>query len=196
MNPLSLKYAPNVRFSEDEGNFNVSTNSLPQSSIGQSKYPLRAYLVSGEDDSEPLSVFEMDEHEDEDDYYKIKRPTQSNLPPSKVCFGSGVVTAGKFCSVGINGIRWVAFDDEDGTPEEGDYVGTKEDEYKLFMYKFGFQVLEYNASDGLVLVRPCPLIPHLVKAVSGESGGEIDVQFADYEGNVYRDAFTVKTLPE
>lgn len=179
----------------DNSEFNSGTNSLPQSSIGKDKYPHRAYLLSSEDDSEAFGVFEIFSHEDEDDYFKVQRPSESNLPASMLMFGSGVVEAGKFCSVGSKGIRWVAFDDTDGSPEEGDYVGTKEDEYKLFMYKFGFQVLEYDASNGLVLVRPCPLIPHLVKAVGEESGGEIDVQFADYEGNTYKDAFTVKTLP-
>lgn len=181
--------------------FKKGTNQLPTASINPEGklYPLKAKLKSGESESVLNAVYEIDERDAEKSLYTVVQPTEDNIPYSRLVFGAAKVSANDFFEVGFadkSQLRWVAFDDEDGEPEIGDYIGVKKETYKMSMYKFGFVCLAYDSDNELVLVRPEPFMPILVRATEAESSNKVNVKFADYEGTTYKEAFEVNTVSE
>jgi len=176
--------------------FSQGVDQLPQSSIGENQYPFHCQLKAAEETSELYPVYEIDSY---DSYtYTVIRPSEGNIPASRLFFGLTEKDAEDFLQGGRigTGEKWVAFDDTEGEPELGDMVGTLEDSYKMSMHRFGFECLDYDADNSLCLVRNQPFMPTLVQTVTDESGGEIDVKFVLADGTLVGDAFTVNVLPE
>ena len=174
--------------------FNQGTNALPQSNGKQNQFPFDFVLKTGETAATPYSVYEIDSFDDETGTWTLKRPTENNIPAGRLMFSYGKNAAGKYSQCGQQGAFWVAVEDDGNEPEVGDWMGTQEDSYKMTMYKFGFVCLKFDSENFLALVKECEFMPLLVKATSDESSGEVDVKFADKDGSVYLDAFTVYTV--
>jgi len=187
--------------------FNKGKNELPQSSIGGDLYPILCQLKVDEETSDFMGVYEIEEISS-DCIYTIKRPSENNIPNSRLVFGAATAEDEDYLRTGFChfvGKRWVAFDESEGVPEVGDFVGTLADTYKMSMHRFGFECLGYDEDNDLCLVRPQSLMPTLVKATadqeSGTGGGTsgtqtVTVKFCDVEGNVSGTEFTVYALPE
>lgn len=176
------------------------SNQLPNSSIWKSSYPYRA-LVSEDDTEESIfsGVYEIYEYDRTQNLYKIRKPSEPNIPYTRIAFVSVPVEAEDYVAMGMASMsepRWVTYDTEDEyeDPVCGDFLGTDADNYKLKKYRFGFECLAYDSDNELVLVRPQLLMPTVVKATAAESDGEVPVKFCDYLGNVLGDEFILKVL--
>jgi len=178
--------------------YSPGQNQLPQSSIGRGRYPFLAQLKAGETTSDVYSVFEIDSYNAANNTYITVRPSEDNIPASRIMYGVAEADAEDIIQLqnATNDIFWVSFDDTEGEPELGDMVGTLKDSYKMSMHRFGFECLKYDSTNSLCLVRAQAFMPTLVQTVTSESGGEIDVKFVLADGTLVGDAFTVKVLPE
>lgn len=139
--------------------FNQGDNQLPQAgaALTLGEYDQSIILKTGEVDSEINAVYEIDSFDESINQYTVKRPTGDGVANAQLIFGAAHLASSDDEISGAFNVDkplWVAFDTVNGTPVLGDDVGTLTDSYKMAKGNAGFKCLDFNAAEGLCLVRP------------------------------------------
>jgi len=136
--------------------FSQGENSLPQANgLQRGQYTVKAHLKTGETTSVPYAVYEIDEWDDTNKYFVVKRPTSDSIPHAQLLIGPGhAVPADKTFMASQATEATTASADTGQTVAVGDDIGTQTDSYKLKVDNTGFKALRYESTEGRCLVRP------------------------------------------